>query len=178
MDVQQIRILQDIHDADIRMFRWCVEVLRSNAVTRLARAVSRTADGWLYLIGPLLYLLVNRNVAVELIEVIATAFALERPLYLFLKKHFRRRRPPEAIEGFTSVIVASDQFSFPSGHTSGAFLMITVITGLLGAPFAALYVWAAAVGLSRVALGVHFPTDIVAGAMMGTALAHLAMVAV
>lgn len=178
MDVQQIRILQDIHDVDIRVFRWCVEVLRSNAVTRFTRAVSRTADGWLYVLGPLLYLVYNGRGAAGLIEVTAAAFALERPLYLFLKKHFKRRRPPEAIEGFTSIIVASDQFSFPSGHTSGAFLMITVVAGVLGAPFAVMYVWAMAVGLSRLLLGVHFPSDIVAGALMGTTLAHLALVVV
>ena len=97
----------------------------------------------------------------------ATAFAIERPLYFILKKSCKRRRPPAAIPGFTSIITASDEFSFPSGHTCGAFLFVTLLCALWGLWLAPLYLWAAFVGLSRVILGVHFPTDIFMGAILG-----------
>ena len=55
-----------------------------------------------------------------------------------LKNGFKRNRPQDALTHFTSVIVPHDQFSFPSGHTSAAFLMATlggVCFGLADHPF-------------------------------------------
>ena len=75
------------------------------------------------------------------------------------------------------MITASDEFSFPSGHTSGAFLVATALTILLPPVGIAgyLYGWAALVALSRVILGVHFPLDTLAGALLGGSLAWVAL---
>ncbi|MEM1153231.1 MAG: phosphatase PAP2 family protein, partial [Pseudomonadota bacterium] len=98
---------------------------------------------------------------------------VERALYLMLKGTLKRRRPASAIPGFSSVIIASDKFSFPSGHASAAFLFATCIYGIFGAPALVTYLWACAVAVSRVLLGVHFPGDIVAGAVMGSSIGLL-----
>ena len=99
------------------------------------------------------------------------AFGIERLMYLIIKKGFKRRRPPQAIPGFKSIIIASDEFSFPSGHTSGAFLMVTMASIYISPLFAFAYIWAASIGACRVILGVHFPTDTFMGAFMGTSVA-------
>jgi undecaprenyl-diphosphatase len=93
---------------------------------------------------------------------------VERSLYFSLKNSLRRRRPQELVPGFRSLITASDKFSFPSGHSSGAFLLATALLVVYGGPVIAMYVWASGVALSRILLGVHFPGDTLAGALMGT----------
>ena len=79
----------------------------------------------------------------------------------------------EYMPGFRSLIVASDQFSFPSGHSSGAFLLATALAVIYAGPLLVVYLWACCVGFSRVILGVHFPGDILAGATMGTTITLL-----
>lgn len=164
--------LMRIHDSlqriDTRLFFWVQGY--QPLLVHFCRQVSRTADGPLYALIPLLCWLLLPTSGKAFFVLVATAFAIERPLYYILKKSCRRRRPPVALPGFESVITASDEFSFPSGHTCGAFLFVTLLCAYFGLWLVPLYVWAAAVGLSRVVLGVHFPTDVLVGAAIGTAI--------
>jgi len=97
--------------------------------------------------------------------------AVKRLFYVVLKNKLKRRIPQEYMPGFKSLITASDRFSFPSGHTSAAFCLATATGIILGGPFIVLYVWASFVALSRVVLGMHFPGDTVAGALLGSGVA-------
>jgi undecaprenyl-diphosphatase len=133
----------------------------------LARAISRSGDGYLHLLVPL-FLWVPGSAAIGPFAVLLTlALAVERALYWLLKKSLKRRRPQNAVPGFRSLIVASDEFSFPSGHPSAAFLLAPTLFIVYGGPVLAMYICAGTVGLSRVLLGVHFPGDILAGAVIG-----------
>ena len=130
--------------------------------------LSRSADGWLYLLSPLLVGLLNAASAIQFLYVCGAAFVLERSLYWSIKNTTKRARPPQSIPGLRSIIVANDRFSLPSGHTSGAFLFVTMLSQCLSPLWALGYFWAAGVGMSRVGLGVHYPTDVCAGALLGT----------
>lgn len=57
--------------------------------------------------------------------------------------------------------------SFPSGHTSVAFACATVLTAIAPGLAAPLFVLAAAIGFSRLYVGVHYPLDVVGGAALG-----------
>ncbi|RLQ23580.1 phosphatase PAP2 family protein [Seongchinamella sediminis] len=140
-------------------------------VIPMARAVSRSGDGYLHVLIPVLAWLLDPEGAALLVPLLALALIAERALYWLLKNSLRRPRPQQSVPEFRSLITASDQFSFPSGHSSGAFLLATALMVVYGAAAAPLYLWALAVALSRVLLGVHFPGDTLAGALMGGAIA-------
>ena len=140
-------------------------------VIPLARALSRSGDGYLHVLVPLLLWSLGSPVVEHLLPLTALALVMERSLYWLVKNSLRRPRPQDAVPGFRSLITASDQFSFPSGHSSGAFLLATVLLLVYGAAALPVFLWAAGVALSRILLGVHFPGDTLAGALMGTGLA-------
>ena len=81
-----------------------------------------------------------------------------------IKGVFRRARP--AFDDLPALIATPTALSFPSAHASSSFAAARAYSAML--PAAPLYATAAAMGLSRVYLGVHYPTDIAAGALLGT----------
>lgn len=166
-----IKALQTLHSLDVATFTHIVQWNTRRSLCRMARLVSTSADGWLYLLIPLLLGLLWPEIVWPLTATLVTGLAIERLSYYLLKNSFKRNRPPNVIPGFQSVITASDEFSFPSGHTSAAFLVATVLVLLLPLDVAGyLYAWSSLVALSRVVLGVHFPLDTVAGALLGSSI--------
>ena len=87
-----------------------------------------------------------------------------------VKDIFRRRRP--ALEGVPSLVKLPTSLSFPSSHASSSFAAARAYSALL--PGCPLYAAAALMALSRVYLGVHYPSDIAVGAGLGLAVGSLA----
>src|SRR5215218_9403540 len=70
----------------------------------------------------------------------------------------------------------ADPHSFPAGHAARAFLIATIATGLGPSGLAmVLWIWAPLVALARVAMGVHYLSDIVAGALFGILAAWIGL---
>lgn len=163
-------LVENIHRWDVYTFLQFNRWLNQSGWGDAARLLSKTGDGWLYFAIPIATMMFSLELGIHLLLVTAAAFSVERTLYFIMKKSFRRRRPPQAIPGFKANIIASDEFSFPSGHTSGAFLMATLCIVQLSPLLAFGYIWAGSVGACRVILGVHFPTDTFMGAFIGTSV--------
>lgn len=167
-----MNIFQNIHAVDVQTFSWCMARKHRATLTRIGRAISFSADGPLYALLALLLWFAGEQM---LTLILVLGFLIERVLYLVLKRGFKRHRPADALDNFNSFIIPADQFSFPSGHTSGAFLMAFCLSEWFPSMNLLFYFWAINVGLSRIFLGVHFPTDTVIGALLGTACAALAI---
>ncbi|MDA0273334.1 MAG: phosphatase PAP2 family protein [Proteobacteria bacterium] len=167
----RLQIINTIHAWDVFTFRRIVSRPRDCILNRCARLVSRTGDGTIYPVIPLLLALAGFDESVEFFRFALVSFCIERLVYLYTKNHFKRKRPANIIEDYDSIIIASDEFSFPSGHSSAAFMMVTLLVLFYGGVFLLFYIWAAAVAVSRVLLGVHFPSDTFVGSLMGIFLA-------
>lgn len=164
-------ILYALHRADVRLFEAVFRLSSRTWVTFAARTISRTADGYLFALVPAVLWLAGAGNLITLLQLLLYSLCIQLPVYLALKNGLRRRRPQDTFDNFQSLIVAADKFSFPSGHTGAAFLLATSISLVYGGAFIGVFAWATAVALSRVALGVHYPGDTLAGAFMGMAVA-------
>lgn len=160
---------------DTIAFRWCMSRKRVAEIASVSRRISSLGDGYLYaLIGVLLFWLDNQYGS-GFFYTGLLAFAIELPAYLLCKNLVRRNRPNDSIAGFEAFLVPSDKFSFPSGHTAAAFIMAEVITVYYPEFSVLSYSLALMIGCSRVLVGVHYPTDILAGMVLGMSSSSLAV---
>lgn len=97
----------------------------------------------------------------------ALAFALEIPAFMVLKRLFKRLRPFETLNKAAFYITPSDKFSLPSGHSAAAGVMCAMMVIYYPALADIFIMWALLVMLSRVILGVHYPSDTLAGVALG-----------
>jgi undecaprenyl-diphosphatase len=130
--------------------------------------ISRTADGFCYPLLAMVVLAADPAAGRSFLTAAVVAFALELPAYKLLKQFVKRDRPCEILPGVEGRVTPSDQFSFPSGHTAAAFLVATVLGHVYPHLLPIAGTWALAVGFSRIYLGVHYPTDVLAGMVLGS----------
>lgn len=141
-----------------------------------ARGFSKSGDGGLYILfATCLWWFSEQQHHQLLILSMLIGFALERPIYFVTKKRFARTRPCDCIIS-RALLVPSDKFSLPSGHSAGAFVVATVLCHFYPELSLLWLTWASGVAISRVVVGVHYPADVVIGAAMGASCAMVAVI--
>ena len=154
-----------------------VRRLHAPSITRAMRMFTRLGDAatWTFVS---LVLIMCGGAGVKYGLLIGYGALIASVLAQLLKRVCRRKRPSHGIHGFTALADNPDAFSFPSGHTAAAFGAAIAATGhgvFLG-PF--LLSLAAAIALSRVYLGAHYPLDVGVGAALGALAGAVARFAV
>ena len=159
--------LQRVHQIDTLAFVW-LHVTRRFPYRKSVRWISRAGDGPLYAAIALGLVLFEAPGSLAFLWSGLVCYALDVSAYLLIKNLIKRDRPSVKIANYQSWITPSDQFSFPSGHTAGAFVFAYLVASFFPLFAIPAYMLATLIGVSRVLLGVHYPSDIIAGALLGS----------
>jgi undecaprenyl-diphosphatase len=153
---------------------WCVRFNHAASIPWLRaffRAASRLGDGvfWYALMAG--FVVVGGTAALPAVAHMALTGAAGVLLYKWLKSRTSRPRPYQVRAAIRLGADPLDQFSFPSGHTLHA-VSFSILMVAYSPPLAWLVIpFALAVAISRLVLGLHYPSDVLAGAAIGAALA-------
>jgi len=146
---------------------------KPGALRAIAAFFAHSGDSWFWG-GALIFLWLVSDSSWRRWEVVEfVGIGLLAALVMGIKFIVKRRRPEGEWGG---IYRNTDPHSFPSGHAARAFL-IAVIGSALGPAWLGiiLWVWAPLVALARVAMGVHYVSDVIAGALLGIAIAVIGL---
>ncbi len=144
-----------------------------HALKPAAVIFAHSGDSWFWFIGLLPVIFFAPDYWKYRAIVLVISFLVLAVVVLLIKFTVRRRRP----EGeWGRIYRATDPHSFPSGHAARSFLIATLIV-ILGPIWLAilLLLWAPLVSLARVSTGLHYVSDVVAGAIVGIIAGGIAM---
>jgi undecaprenyl-diphosphatase len=146
---------------------------KPGALRAISVFFAHSGDSWFWALGLFAVWLSSNSFWKQWAVVEFTGIAFLAALVLAIKFSVKRRRP----EGqWGRVYRFTDPHSFPSGHAARAFLIATIATAL-GPTWLAivLWIWAPLVALARVAMGVHYLSDVVAGTFLGILVAVIGL---
>lgn len=151
----------------LAMNRWVAR----HALIRLFRLVSRLGDGmfWYALMAAIAVFGGTEGPRIAL--QMALTGLVAATLYRLLKRWTRRPRPFRAHADITAYTAPLDEFSFPSGHTLHAVTFSLVALAWLPLLAPLLVPFTLLVALSRIVLGLHYPSDVLAAMLIGVLLA-------
>ena len=163
-------------EKDGQLLLWLKEAFAHPVLDRLMIFVSSLGNkGWLWIaIGAalLLFGLKNKRWGRGGLLVLLS-LAVNALLCNGILKPLVGRTRPYALYGYDILIPPVGDPSFPSGHTAASFAAATALYAIDKRWGLAAYAFAALMGFSRLYLGVHFPTDVVMGAIVGALAAKL-----
>lgn len=159
---------------------WIQEYLRSDFLDPIVKFITHSGDhGYLWIALLIVLLCIPKTRKAALIGA-ATLLLTYIVTNLCLKPLIGRTRPYEVIEGLTRIIGKQSDRSFPSGHTANS-MAVGVSLWLVSRKYELLgdkklyfpksagwivLIWSVLVGLSRLYVGVHYPTDVLGGAII------------
>ena len=156
--------MEMIQHLDAQIILWIQEHIVRDGLNGPMLFISKMGNaGWFWILLGILLLLYgirNRKFARYGLALLLCLGTTALVCNVTLKPLVGRMRPYDLL-GFSILVPPLADFSFPSGHTSSSFAAATVFAVLMG--------------ISRLYLGVHFPTDVLAGAVIGFVMARLTL---
>ena len=136
---------------------------------------TRGGDGWLWWAMGLVIVLAGGEQRFVAVGAAALAAALGVVIFRRLKKATGRRRPCAIEPHCWATLLPPDQFSFPSGHTITAFAVSITLSHYYPDLATGLFFCALSIATSRILLGMHFLSDVLAGAAIGALMAFMSV---
>lgn len=163
-------MIAGLNDVEVQVLLWIQDHLRNDFLTPIFQFITRFGDGGIFWIMIcvllLLYAKTRRNVGIPA----ALSLALNALLTnVILKNVVARVRPYDWVTNLQILTGRPHDFSFPSGHSAASFsvAMAIYLSGHKKAGTAAL-IFASLIAVSRLYLGVHYPTDVLGGILVGS----------
>jgi membrane-associated phospholipid phosphatase len=159
-------LLKSVLDLDLRLTTRLRIAERPGPLRSAAIFFAHSGDSWFWAFGLIILWLRGTATWKDWAVVQFGSITLLIAVVMSIKFSIRRRRPEGEWGG---IYRNTDPHSFPSGHAARAFLIAAIAAGL-GPWWLALilWIWAPLVALARVAMGVHYLSDIAAGALLGS----------
>ncbi len=159
---------------DIEILNFIQENFRNDTLTIFFRFITFLGNaGWFWIAFSLVLLLFKKTKTTgkETLLSLGTGFVITN---LFLKNAVRRVRPYDAYSFIEPLIEHPSDFSFPSGHTCASFAAAFVLYRAFPKKYSWIFLLLAVlIAYSRLYLGVHYPSDVLGGFIIGTFSAFL-----
>lgn len=159
-----------LQTSDIALLLQIQDVVRNDLLSALLIPVSRAGDMGICWITLCVFLLVfsrtRRGGAITLCGLAVEYVVCD----LVLKRLIMRPRPYLVVQGLVCLVPPESSTSFPSGHSASSFVCAYLLTRCFGNKGSAAYILASLIALSRVYVGVHYFSDVLAGMVLGTVL--------
>ncbi len=165
--------MQKIMELDARLSSQMRVAERPGLLRSIAILLAHSGDSWFWLIGLGLVWFLGSGDWRRLAAMMALGILVTAVVVMAIKFSVRRRRP----EGdWGNIYRSTDPHSFPSGHAA-RMMMLAVVALAIGPTWSGLLliVWALGVALARVAMGVHYLSDILAGMLLGIAMGFITL---
>jgi undecaprenyl-diphosphatase len=164
---------QRIQSLDDNTAEFAQKVRQSSFLRRPAILLAHSGDSWFWLAGLGLLWWLGSGYWQEFALIMIIGIAATAIVVMVIKFTIRRGRPQGE---WGRIYRSTDPHSFPSGHAARSVMLAVVALGLgslwLGM---ILLVWSPLVGLARVIMGVHYPSDVIAGMLLGLLMGVLTL---
>ncbi len=165
-------VLDYITTRDMVVMRRCNSWMAPKWVRLWMIWATRSGDGWLWYAIGLAVLLFGGEERFVAAGAAGAAGVVGVGLFVVLKKLANRPRPCAIAPHAWATLLPPDRFSFPSGHTMTAFAVSTPLLAYYPEMAVGLIFCVLSIAVSRVVLGMHFLSDVVAGAALGVLLGY------
>lgn len=163
------QVIDKIYEIDHSILLFIQEHCRFELLTPVMQVSSILVNaGLLWIVLCILLICFKKTRVVGLVALSSLAFCF-LITNVFLKNLVARARPFDTYSDLIPLIKKPTDFSFPSGHTTASFATVGVLVRFLNKPLIAVTViYAFLVAYSRLYLGVHYPSDVLCGMLIGT----------
>lgn len=162
---------EGLDERELDHVRRYVRQVERQSFRHAALILNRSSNGILYLIVAAITIGVFGRPILSAVLVSGITVLAAHLIYPLIKSHCARRRPFDCDPTIASMLAPLDRHSFPSGHAmtaTAAFLPLSAAIPVLTGPALVMIVL---IGWARIAAGHHYPSDVLAGALLGSAMA-------
>jgi undecaprenyl-diphosphatase len=165
-----VNMFQFIASRDHKLMRRVNRWPAPKWVRRCSILATRAGDGWLWFFAGACVLLFGGVDRFAAVAAAGSAALGGIGIFKLMKGALGRERPCEIEPHCWATLLPPDRFSFPSGHTITAFAVAVTLSAFYPILLPFLLFCALAIAASRILLGMHFLSDVTAGAIIGTGL--------
>lgn len=171
--VQALAAMKRLDALEVALCQPVNNLARNPAVRGIFSVVSRLGDGLIWYLLMIAFPLAFGMAGLAMTAQMAFGGAIGLVSYKTLKRQLVRERPFASHPSILCVTPPLDRYSFPSGHTLHAVLFGTLILSAFPGLAPVLLSFIGMIALSRVILGLHYPSDVMVGAVIGLSIAKV-----